>query len=317
MAKYLVTGGAGFIGSHLVDKLVAVGHSVRVLDDLSTGRIDNLPPGVEFVKGDVFDPGVVHGAFDGIHGCFHLAAIASVERSRRDWLRAHKVNLTGTVTVLEEARRANQVPVVFASSAAIYGDVGEVPAVENMFARPVSTYGVDKLGSEMYAAVASRGYNVPTVGLRFFNVYGPRQNPHSPYSGVISIFLQRLSKRTTFELHGDGGQVRDFVFVDDAVRALCLAMDSASTDPKIFNVCTGAGTTIRHLGMMIAALCDTPFTPQHKPPRQGDLRTSIGDPRKARVLLGFETQTPLPDGLAQTLMQLIPAKVDEDLAKGS
>jgi UDP-glucose 4-epimerase len=142
--------------------------------------------------------------------------------------------------------------------------------------------------------------------LRFFNVYGPRQDPNSPYSGVISIFLKHLSNRTIFGLHGDGGQVRDFVFVDDAVRALCVAMDNATTDPQIFNVCSGEGTTIRHLGAMIAALCETPFAPQQMPPRQGDLRTSIGDPQKARVKLSFETQTSLPDGLAQTLAQSKP-----------
>jgi len=306
MAKYLVTGGAGFIGSHLAGQLVAHGHSVRVLDDLSSGRRENVPPDVSFIKGDVYDPDTVSGAFDGIDGCFHLAAIASVERSQRDWLRAHKVNLSGTITVLDAARRAQTgfgrtVPVVYASSAAIYGDAGISPISETTPAAPLSPYGLDKLGCEMYAAMACRIYRVHTVGLRFFNIYGPRQDPSSPYSGVVSIFLDRMRDQTPYEIHGDGNQVRDFVFVDDAVRALQLAMANVKADPQVVNVCTGAGTTVRQLGATIAALCGTEFAPQQKPSRQGDVRISLGDPQKAQQKLGFTARKSLSEGLAETL----------------
>src|SRR5690348_8458986 len=189
MSTWLVIGGAGFIGSHLCDALLARGDSVRVLDDLSTGRLANLPPGVRFIQGDVADPACVSAAMAGVDGCFHLAAIASVEKGVTDWLGTHRANLTGTITVLDAIRRqGSRIPVVYASSAAVYGDAAAMPITEATPCRPLSAYGADKFGGELHAAVGTQVHGIPTAGLRFFNVYGPRQDPKSPYSGVISIF---------------------------------------------------------------------------------------------------------------------------------
>src|SRR5580658_5449763 len=211
---YLVTGGAGFIGSHLCDALVADGHAVRVLDDLSTGKRANLPAGAELIEGDIADPAAVRQAVAGVDACFHLAAIASVARGVDDWLGTHRANLTGTITLFDELRRQPRpVPVVYASSAAIYGDCADLPIKESATKHPLSAYGADKYGCELHARVASHVHGVPTVGLRFFNVYGPRQDPRSPYSGVISIFCERLAAGRSVTVDGDGLQSRDFVYV--------------------------------------------------------------------------------------------------------
>src|SRR4051812_1375894 len=195
MAHYLVTGGAGFIGSHFVDALVADRHTVRVLGDMSTGKYENLAKTDDLVIADVADQVSVRDAFDGVDGCFHLAAIASVERAHQEWSRAHNVNLTGTIHVFEEARRiqaatGKPLPVVYASSAAVYGNPTEIPTSECALTSPVNAYGVDKLGCDLHAAVGSRVHGLEVIGLRFFNVYGPRQDPRSPYSGVISVFCE-------------------------------------------------------------------------------------------------------------------------------
>ena len=184
MSLYLVTGGAGFIGSHLCDALIARGDSVRVLDDLSTGRRANLPEGAELIVGDIADPETAWRATEGVDGCFHLAAIASVERATKDWLGTHRANLTGAITIFDAIRRhGTKVPVVYASSAAVYGDCRTIPIRETAARRPLSAYGADKYGCELHAITASHVHGIPTVGLRFFNVYGPRQDPKSPYSG--------------------------------------------------------------------------------------------------------------------------------------
>ncbi|MGH7152360.1 MAG: NAD-dependent epimerase/dehydratase family protein, partial [Acetobacteraceae bacterium] len=186
MATWLVTGGAGFIGSHLCDALLRRGDAVRVLDDLSTGKRENLPAGAELMIGDIADPAAVERALAGVDGCFHLAAIASVARGIDDWLGTHCTNLTGTITVFDAVRR-HPVPVIYASSAAVYGDCPAQPLTERAPTAPLSAYGADKLGCELHARVARQVHGITTVGLRFFNVYGPRQDPDSPYSGVISI----------------------------------------------------------------------------------------------------------------------------------
>ena len=195
MALYLITGGCGFIGSHLAEDLLAQGHSVRVIDNLSTGKISNLPASrvptdCELVIGDITDKARLEQCFDGVDYCFHLAAIASVQLSNEDWAGTHQVNLTGSINVFDAARM-RQVPVVYASSAAVYGDNAESPLTESAVLRPLTAYGADKLGSELHARVASFVHSVPTTGLRFFNVYGPRQDSSSPYSGVISIFAEK------------------------------------------------------------------------------------------------------------------------------
>jgi UDP-glucose 4-epimerase len=320
MVCYLVTGGAGFVGSHLVENLLQRGHRVRVLDDLSTGSRGNLPAAAEFVEGDVTDGATVERAFEDIDGCFHLAATASVERCHREWLRSHQVNLTGTINILDQARRARAdrpVPVVYASSAAVYGDCGVVGVGEEYPAAPLSSYGADKAACEFHARVAGKVHGVPTVGLRFFNLYGPRQDPRSPYSGVISIFADRLLRGRPIEIFGDGEQVRDFTYVGDAVAALRRAMEAASTEALVFNICTGTGTSVRELAETIAGLCDTRLAVRQSAPRPGDIRVSIGDPSRAAEELDFRARTPLPNGLAITLRTLggdIDADADTGLA---
>lgn len=303
MAAYLVTGGCGFIGSHLVDALLGAGHAVKILDDLSTGHLSNVPAAAEVVVGDVADPAEVERALADCEGCFHLAAVASVERSVQDWLGTHRTNATGTVTVLDAARR-RRVPVVYASSAAVYGDNPDVPLSESSATRPQSAYGADKLASELHARVARLVHGVPTVGMRFFNVYGPRQDPRSPYSGVISIFCDRLLQGREIAIFGDGGQVRDFVYVGDVVKALLLAMDRLPIEPAVFCVASGRGTTVRELAGTIARLSNAALKIQHAPPRAGEIRTSIGDPTAARHHLGFVAATTLEEGLATTLSHL-------------
>jgi len=304
MACYLVTGGAGFIGSHLVEALIADGHRVRVLDDLSSGKRENLPAKVEFIKADITDPDVIGAAVDRIDGCFHLAAIASVERANRDWMRTHQVNLTGTINLFDAARRArsaNGLPVVYASSAAVYGNAGAQPIPEETCALPISAYGADKRGCEMHARAAGLAFGLRTAGLRFFNIYGPRQDAHSPYSGVIAIFLDRLSRGDPIEIFGDGKQVRDFTYVADAVSALKQAMSAASASAPLFNICTGTGVTVRQLAQLIADLCQAELVARSRPARRADIPISVGDARRAAEKLGFVARTSLAEGLALTL----------------
>jgi UDP-glucose 4-epimerase len=318
MVRYLVTGGAGFVGSHLVENLLESGHRVRVLDDLSTGSLDNLPAAADFVEGDITDAETVERAFMGIDGCFHLAATASVERCHREWLRSHQVNLTGTINIFDQARRARAdrpIPVVYASSAAVYGDCSVAGIGEDRPFAPLSSYGADKAASEFHARIAGAVHGVPTAGLRFFNLYGPRQDPRSPYSGVISIFADRLLRGRPIEIFGDGEQVRDFIYVGDAVAALRRAMAVASTEAPVVNVCTGTGTSVRELAEIIAGLCDTRLVVRRSAARRGDVRISIGDPSRAADHLDFRTRTPLPNGLAITLRTLgADARIDAGIA---
>ncbi len=304
MACFLVTGGAGFMGSHLANALLDQGHAVRVLDDLSSGSRDNLPLAVDFIHGDVTDTRAVERAFDGIDACFHLAAIASVERSNREWQRTHEVNLGGTINIFDRARllrRRREIPIAYASTAAIYGDCGTVPIGERRPAAPLSAYGADKHACELHARVAGAVHGIPTIGLRFFNLYGPRQDPRSPYSGVIAIFADRLANREPVEIFGDGEQVRDFTYIGDAVAALCRALPAASTSAPVFNICTGTGTTVRALADTMATLYRTELVAIYRPARAGEVRVSIGDPLLTAAKLDFKAVTTLADGLAMTL----------------
>jgi UDP-glucose 4-epimerase len=305
MSTWLVTGGAGFIGSHLCDALIARGDTVRVLDDLSTGHQANLPEGVTFLEGDVADPARVEQAMDGVEGCFHLAAIASVEKGVTDWIATHRANLTGTITVFDTIRRqGRRIPVVYASSAAVYGDVATMPITEATPCRPLSAYGADKFGCEVHARVASAVHGIPTVGLRFFNVYGPRQDPTSPYSGVISIFCQRISAARPIAIFGDGGQTRDFVYVADVVRALLAAMDLRPAEAAVLNVCTGIPTSVEALAAQIATLTGQALEIRPQPARAGEIRHSLGDPEPANRVLRLTGRTELREGLSLVLAWL-------------
>jgi UDP-glucose 4-epimerase len=306
---YLVTGGAGFIGSHLCEALAARGDGVRVLDDLSTGARNNLPADATLIEGDVADPDIVARAMADVDGCFHLAAIASVEKGVTDWLGTHRANVTGTVTVLDAIRRqGSQIPVVYASSAAVYGNCTTIPIPESADRAPLSAYGADKYGSELHAKVASHVHHIPTTGLRFFNVYGPRQDPRSPYSGVISIFCERITAGAPITLYGDGQQTRDFVYVADVVGALLAAMALKPADAPVFNVCTGVPTSITALARLISSLTGQPLKIQNKPPRAGDIRHSLGIPTLADTVLGLPARTTLRDGLAEVLAWLATPK---------
>lgn len=302
MKTYLVTGGAGFIGSHLCDALLRHGDSVRVLDDLSTGSRDNLPPDTPLTQADVADADAVRAAVADVDGVFHLAAIASVQRGITDWLGNHRANLTGTITLFDAIRRrGTHVPVVYASSAAVYGDCATVPIHETAERRPLSAYGADKYACELHAHVACHVHAIPTTGLRFFNVYGPRQDPHSPYSGVISIFSERVARDAPIDIFGDGGQTRDFIYVADVVTALMTAMNHPSTASPVFNVCTGTPTSVLELARAIADLAGAQPDIRHHPPRPGDIRRSVGVPDRARTALGFRAAMPLRDGLRNVL----------------
>lgn len=297
MTLWLVTGGCGFIGSHLCAALVAAGQRVRVLDNLSTGRRENLAPGAGLLKGDVGDPALLARAMDGVAGCFHLAAIASVERGVREWRETHRVNLSAFVALLDVARAVGGLPVVYASSAAVYGSNDAVPLAETADTRPVSGYGADKLGCELEARVAGAVHGIPTLGLRFFNVYGARQDPASPYSGVISIFADRLLRGDALTVFGDGLQTRDFVHVSEVVAALRAGMAQADITAPVFNVCTGRSTTVLGLARTLGEACDTVPVIRHAPGRAGEVRHSLGAPEAARAALGLDEPLGLLDGL--------------------
>ncbi len=304
MGRYLVTGGAGFIGSHLVDALLARGDEAVVLDDLSTGKKSNLPSKVRLVEADVADAAAVVKAMEGCDGCFHLAAIASVQRSNEDWLGTHRANLTGSIAVFDAARRAKggqPIPVVYASSAATYGDAPDSPLTEASPTRPLTAYGADKLGSELHARVAGYVHKTPTTGMRFFNVYGPRQDPKSPYSGVISIFADRVRAGQEIGIQGDGLQTRDFIYVADVVRHLLAAMSTSTVEARVFNVCTGKSTSIVQLAEALMTAAGRKVEVKHGPSRAGDVRTSLGDPSRAIKALGIKAETALVDGLRATL----------------
>ncbi len=299
MAHYLITGGCGFIGGHLVRAVLAQGNRVTVVDDLSSGRAEVLPDGVRLIVGDVANPSLMVDAMRGIDGCFHLAAIASVQRSVEDWIGTHRVNLTGTISVFDAARR-NRVPVVYASSAAIYGDQETLPIAESATPRPLTAYGADKYGCELHAHVAGLTHAIPSMGFRFFNVYGPGQNPSSPYSGVISIFIDRIRRGEPILIHGDGYQTRDFVYVGDVVRHLIVGMEQASVEGPVLNVCTGRATSIRLLAMGLRDISGSAVDIRVTEARPGDIRSSVGNPRRAIERLGVIADTPLTVGLTQT-----------------
>ncbi len=305
MGQFLVTGGCGFIGSHLCDALLDAGHAVRVLDDLSSGSLTNLAAGATLIEGTITDAATVAAALEGVDGCFHLAAIASVERGVREWAETHRINITGTITIFEAiARQRSRLPVVYASSAAVYGDCAVLPIAETADRAPASAYGADKYACELHARVATQLHGIPTAGLRFFNVYGPRQNPRSPYSGVISIFADRLRRGVGIDIYGDGEQTRDFIAVADVVAALTAAMTRSLPGAPVFNVCTGAPTSVLEVARIIAELCGVRPEMRFRPARSGEIRHSIGSAARARAALGLGAPGDLRTGLEQVLAWL-------------
>jgi UDP-glucose 4-epimerase len=298
--RILVTGGCGFIGSHLVDRLLAEGCEVRVLDDLSSGTTANLNHHAVLIQGSVLDEAALAHASEGIDACYHLAAVASVSRSVDRWRESTAVNLSGSVAVFELCARLG-VPVVYASSAAVYGVPARLPLTEDAPARPISPYGVDKLAMEWHARAGGTCRGLRSVGLRFFNVFGTRQDPASPYSGVISVFVDRARRGDDLSIYGDGQQTRDFIHVDDVVSALCLASAAASTAAPVFNVARGQEMPIAELAELIIRLGRSHSLVRYEPARAGDVVRSCGDSKALSHALGWFPQVSVARGLASLL----------------
>jgi UDP-glucose 4-epimerase len=302
--RTLVTGGAGFIGSHTTERLLEAGHDVLVWDDLSTGKLANLAgivDNVKFVEGDVRD---YDGLQSTIHewkpeAVLHLAAIPSVPRSVNEPRLTHAVNLTGTLNVLEAMRREGGGRVVLACSAAIYGNEPGVPKTEEMPAHPSSPYGLEKWQSEQYTALYSELFGLTTVSLRYFNVFGPRQDPKSPYSGVISIFLDRLLQGLPLTIDGTGEQSRDFIYVGDVAEANLRALTAPLTGHNRCNIGRGAETSILKLHAQLSQIVGSSAAPTFGPPRTGDVVRSCADVSRATEILGFTAQYQVADGLTR------------------
>jgi nucleoside-diphosphate-sugar epimerase len=305
MALYLVTGGAGFIGSHIATALVERGDRVRILDDLSTGRRENLahldPAVVELVEADLADAEPVRAACEGVAGIFHEAAQVSVPESLADPERSYRVNVNGTLNLLEAARAKGVTRLVFAASSAAYGESDVVPKVETMTPDPVSPYASGKVAAEHLLAVWGRNYGMQTVALRYFNVFGPRQLDDSPYTGVIAIFARALLEGRAPLIYGDGEQTRDFVYVANVVRANLLAMDGDLDPGTIVNIGTGESITINQLFDAMAQHLGSDLRPQYEPPRQGDVKHSQASIERARQLLGYDPSVDWRSGLAATV----------------
>jgi nucleoside-diphosphate-sugar epimerase len=305
---FVVTGGAGFIGSHLVERLL--GHPdahVRILDDFSTGRMVNLPfaaaagARLEIVRGDIRDLATVEGVAAGAAVIFHQAAMRSVPRSVADPLGANDHNVNGTLNVLEAARRAGVPRVVYASSSSVYGDRPELPKREDQPPAPISPYAVSKAAGEQYAAVWHQLYGVETVGLRYFNVFGPRQDPASEYAAVIPRFILWGLQRAPLEIHGDGQQSRDFTYIDNVVEANCLAADAPGASGQAFNVGCGERVSLVAIVARLEELLGHPIERRHTPARVGDVPHTLADIGQAKRLLGYTPLVSFDEGLRRTL----------------
>lgn len=300
MKKYLVTGGAGFIGSHLVEALLADGHQVVVLDNLSSGKKENLSAvwnEIEFIEGDIRSEEDCLRATEGCNGIFHEAALVSVPDSIERPRDNHAINITGTFNLLEAARANGLKRFVYASSAAVYGDNPELPKREDMLPEPKSPYALAKLAGEQYLSVYAECYGLETVALRYFNVFGPRQDPTSPYSGVISIFADSVSKGKTIEIFGDGRQTRDFIYVADIVQANVAAMHSEKAPSATLNVATGKQTSLLELLATLEKIEGREVARVFKGARSGDIKHSQADIALAQRTLGYNPRTSLEKGL--------------------
>lgn len=302
MSRVLVTGGAGFIGSHVADALLARGDEVVVVDDLSSGRMDNVPTGCEWVRGDLADEGVAERAVADCDGVIHCAARPSVARSVEDPVASNRANLQGTTRLLLAARDAGVERIVYSSTSAVYGGDVQGAAHEGLREAPISPYGMNKLAAEHLLRMAPALYGVDTLCLRYFNVYGPRQDPGSPYSGVISIFVTKALAGEAPLIHGDGGHSRDFTFVGDICRANLLALDVEHGGGQVVNVGGGGSTSLLELWGEVARICDCGhLEPMHGPERAGDIRHSQARVERAAELLGHRVEVSLAAGLQPTV----------------
>jgi UDP-glucose 4-epimerase len=299
---FLVTGGAGFIGSNVAEGLVERGDRVRVLDNFCTGKRENLAAAgaVELIEGDLRDVDAVERAVRGVEGVFHQAALRSVPRSVDDPMSTNDVNVGGTLNLLMACRQAGVRRVVYASSSSAYGDDPTLPKVETLPSHPISPYAVSKLAAEHYCRTFARLYGLETVSLRYFNVFGPRQDPDSKYSAVIPRFLEQGLRREPLEVHGDGLQSRDFTYIDNVVLGNLLAMDAPGVSGEVFNVACGSQHTLLAIAEAIGAFLGRPLERRHVAPRAGDVRHTKADIGKAERLLGFRPTVQFDDGMRRT-----------------
>jgi nucleoside-diphosphate-sugar epimerase len=302
LSKYVVTGGAGFIGSHLVEELLRRGHDVRIVDNFSTGVRSNVPSGrVELVEGDVSDPAVAERAVEGRDYVLHQAAIPSVPRSIAEPFATNRANVDGTVALLAAAKTAGVKRLVFAGSSSVYGNAATLPKREDMRPHPLTPYALQKQVSEDYCRMFTALYGLETVTTRYFNVFGPRQQPGSPYSGVISLFIDALSKGQAPTIYGDGKQTRDFTYVADVVDGVLRAAETPGVGGEVINVAVGGRISLLELVRTLQAIFKTDVQPNFKPEREGDVRDSQADIVKARKLLGYEPRVPFEEGLRRTV----------------
>ena len=303
MASYLVTGGAGFIGSHLAEELVRRGQRVRVVDSLITGKRQNLAhiPGVEFLEGDLAGLAVAKRAVEGIDFVLHQAAIPSVPRSVQDPITSNTANIDASLNVLVASRDARVTRVVYAGSSSTYGDAPTLPKVETMPTAPLSPYALQKLVAEQYCQMFTRLYGLETVTIRYFNVFGPRQDPSSPYSGVISLFISALCEGRRPTIYGDGGHTRDFTYVANVVDGVLRACEAKGASGEVINVATGGRISLNQLFQTIRDLVGARVDPIYADPRPGDVRDSQADIEKARRLLGYEPAVSFDEGLKKTV----------------
>lgn len=304
MPSYLVTGGAGFIGSALVRRLLERGDKVRVVDNFSTGLRRNLAEvgdQIELIEGDLADLAVARKSVAGTEYVLHQAALPSVPRSIEDPISGNHANITATLNLLVAARDVGVKRLVFASSSSVYGDTEVLPKVETMRENPISPYALTKLAGEKYCVIFHRVYGLPTVCLRYFNIFGPRQDPDSPYSGVISRFVDAALAGRRPTVHGDGEQSRDFTFVENAVQANLLACQAEGVAGQVFNVGTGERCSLNDVLRGLSKIVGRNLDPDYAAPRAGDVRHSLADIERARRLLGYDPKVRFEDGLRQTV----------------
>ena len=301
MANYLVTGGAGFIGSHLSEELIKRGHKVRVADNFVTGYRHNLRDGVELMEADLADPEAARRAVEGMDYVLHQAAIPSVPRSVANPVESHRANVDGTLNMLVAAKDAKVRRLVFAGSSSVYGDTPTLPKREDMPHNPLSPYALHKQLGEQYAQMFTRLYGFETVTTRYFNVFGPRQDPTSPYSGVISLFIKALLEGTQPVIYGDGGQTRDFTYVANVVDGVLRAAETPGVGGEVFNVATSSRVSLNELLAVLKKIIDSGAQPIYRPGRAGDVRHSQADITKAQQMLGYQPKVGLEEGLRETV----------------
>ena len=306
--RFLVTGGAGFIGSHIVEALVERGNRVRILDNFSTGKEENLGNitqqhnnPIEIIKGDLRSEDVVKEAIEGIDYVFHLAALPSVSRSVEDPVGCSEINIIGTLNVLNASKNSNVKRVVYSSSSSAYGDSPELPKKETMEANPLSPYAVSKLAGETYCRVFTNIYGLETVSLRYFNVFGPRQDPDSEYAAVIPKFIKMMIKHSQPTIFGDGEQTRDFTYVRNVVDANLRAMETKGVEGGVFNIACGEKITINQLVNELGMILDNHIKPLYFEARKGDIKDSLADVSKAKEVLGYDPKIRLKEGLESTI----------------